>query len=58
MAIEWSFIFRAWDSGINNFELPLSVFKELEYSETLLDSIIIYEILEELRVCGETKERA
>ena len=58
MAIKWSFIFSTGDSGINNFELPLSVFKELEYSETLLDSIVVDEILEELRVCSKTKERA
>ena len=58
MAIKWSFIFSTGDSGINNFELPLSIFKELEYSETLLNSIIVDEILEELRVCSKTKERA
>ena len=58
MAIKGSFIFITRDSGINNFELPLSVFKELEYSETLLDSIVVDEILEELRVCSKAKERA
>lgn len=41
VAIQRSFIFSAGDPCVNNLELPLSVFKELEHCKTLCNTIVV-----------------
>ena len=57
MTVEWGLVGRVvWDSCIDNNVLPLSILKELENGETMLDTVVDNEVLEKLWVCALNQE--
>jgi len=59
MTIQWSLTLRiVRDSCVHNHVLPASVFKELEYSESILDTIIYDQVLQKLWISALNKKRS
>ena len=47
-----------WDTSINDNMLPLTVFEELEDSESILDTIVDNQVVQKLGVCALNKKRS
>ena len=47
-----------WDAGVDYHVLPFTVLEELEYSETVFDSIIDNEVLQQLWSGTQDQETA
>jgi len=47
-----------WDTSINDNMLPLTVFEELEDSESILDAIMDNQVVQKLRICALNKKRS
>ena len=46
-----------WSAGIHNQMLPLTVLEEVEHGETVLDSIVVDQVIQELEVCAQDEKR-
>ena len=59
MTIQWSLTLRiVRDSCVHNHVLPFSVFEELEYGKSILDTIIYDQVLQELWISALDKKRS
>ena len=59
MAIQWGLTLRiVRDSCVYNHVLPASVFEELEYCKSILDTVIYDQILQELWISALDKKRS
>jgi hypothetical protein len=57
MSIERSLGLRViWDSRVYNDMLPFTIFEKVEYSKTILDTIIVDQVLEKIWICAENQE--
>ena len=57
VSIKWGLSLRiVWDSRIYNNMLPLTIFEEIKYGKTILNTIVVDQILQKIWVSAEDQK--
>lgn len=57
MTVEWGLRLRVkWNTRVHNDVLPSAVLEEVEDSETILNAVIMNQILQQFWVCAEYQQ--